>query len=189
MSIKLGIFGSWEILSETIAIKHCDNSFIRRRGSSIPKPIRWFWDIDESTKINKNITLQYNGKDYLANILYNKLSCHLSWNELSKGLSSIYSLESCYEIRFEKISIGYYKINLYKSNPFSQWDIKTENIAIKRYRKPIYSISAGFYISKTVMDFWGLNDSKVNGIIVLQYNNKDFFCSISSSYKTTWSIY
>lgn len=174
MLYQLGIFGSWEILSETIAIKHCDTSFIRRRGSSIPKPILWFWNIDESTKTNKNITLKYNGKDYLANISYNKLSCHLTWDELSKGLSNIFSLESYYEIRFEKIKLDYYRINLFKS-PYSKWDIKTENLAIKRYREPIYSIPAGFSMSKTIMNFWGLNDSKVNIIIVLQYNNKDFF--------------
>ena len=45
---KYGQFSSWEIVTDSKAIKHCDKSVFDRLGSSVPKPTRWFWGIDGS---------------------------------------------------------------------------------------------------------------------------------------------
>ena len=44
MTHELGQFDSWEIVSETKAIKTCDKSFFRYSGSGVPKQICWFFD-------------------------------------------------------------------------------------------------------------------------------------------------
>ena len=61
----LGTFASWEIITANKAIKHCDKSVFNRLGSSIPKPTRWFWGIENSPiNTRKKIYYRYLNKDY-----------------------------------------------------------------------------------------------------------------------------
>lgn len=60
---------------------------------------------------------------------------------------------------------------------FSTWYIKSKNIAIKRYREPIYRIPAGLSFSKIIMPFLELDYNKGDTKIAIQYNNKDFYAA------------
>lgn len=68
-SIKLGTFDSWEIISESVAVKTCDSSFFNHHGSGIPIAIRWFWEAEElENGSRRDFQISYNGKYYSAHV-------------------------------------------------------------------------------------------------------------------------
>lgn len=68
-SIKLGIFDSWKIISESVAVKTCDSSFFNHHGSGIPIAIRWFWEAEElENGSRRDFQISYNGKYYSAHV-------------------------------------------------------------------------------------------------------------------------
>ena len=68
-SIKLGTFDSWEIISESVAVKTCDSSFFNHHGSGIPIAIRWFWEAEElENGSRRDFQISYNEKYYSAHV-------------------------------------------------------------------------------------------------------------------------
>lgn len=64
-----GKFDSWEIVSDTVAIKSCDKSFFKHKGSGIPKKTRWFFNAENMLNGEQiKLILIYKGKEYDAYI-------------------------------------------------------------------------------------------------------------------------
>ena len=114
MKNLIGTFSSWDILSPNKAIKHCDKSVFNRLGSSIPKPTRWFWGIQESPiNTRKQIIFRYQNRDFngTINIYRNDLS-QIYWNkELKESLDFIINQDSYPDMVFERINNDYYEIS------------------------------------------------------------------------------
>lgn len=113
-SKKLGQFSSWDIVSDCKAIKHCDKSVFDRLGSSIPKPTRWFWGIEDSPRgTRKPVTYIYNGKEYKGtiNIYSNDLS-QIYWEkDFKAALDFIVDYASLPDMVFEKVGDDKYVIS------------------------------------------------------------------------------
>ena len=63
------IYHSWEILTQDVAIKHCDISVFQHHGSGIPIESRWFWGVDNLIYPDKAYyILKLAGKEYKAYI-------------------------------------------------------------------------------------------------------------------------
>lgn len=63
------IYHSWEILTQDVAIKHCDISVFQHHGSGIPIESRWFWGVDNLIYPDKvYYILKFAGKKYKAYI-------------------------------------------------------------------------------------------------------------------------
>jgi 5-methylcytosine-specific restriction protein A len=113
-SKKLGQFSSWDIVTDCKAIKHCDKSVFDRLGSSVPKPTRWFWGIDESPiGTRKSVTCIYNGKEYKGtiNIYSNDLSQIFWEKDLKAALDFVIDYTSLPDMVFEKVSDDKYVIS------------------------------------------------------------------------------
>jgi len=112
--LLFGTFASWEIVSQDKAIKHCDKSVFDRLGSSVPKPTRWFWGIDNSPiNTRKKITYRYNNKDYqgTVNIYSNDLS-QIYWHrDLKESLDFIIHPDSFPDMVFDRIGKDYYEVS------------------------------------------------------------------------------
>lgn len=63
---RKGIFHSWEIVSDKVAIKKTDKSFFKYHGSGIPKKTKWFWEVDNLIGGAKYIKLEYHNRKYDA---------------------------------------------------------------------------------------------------------------------------
>ena len=99
-----GKFYSWEIVSDTVAVKNCDKSFFEHRGSGIPKDIRWFFNAENIPNGKRiEITLIYEGKKYDAHIEMetSKLSrTRIFWTgDLKKEFDNILK---AYRLKFPK---------------------------------------------------------------------------------------
>lgn len=110
-----GVYASWVILSQDKAVKHCDKSAFSRLGSSVPKPTRWFWGVQDSpTNTRKKIKLHYQNKDYQGsvNIYSNDLS-QIYWPaDLHKAMGFIDIPDSYPDLLFERIGVDYYKVTV-----------------------------------------------------------------------------
>ena len=63
------IYHSWEILTQDVAIKHCDISVFLHHGTGVPIKSRWFWGVDNLKYPNKGYyLLKFAGKEYKAYI-------------------------------------------------------------------------------------------------------------------------
>lgn len=66
---SIGIYDSWEIISESVAVKNCDTSFFNHHDSEIPIAIRWFWDSQElENGSRRDFRIAYNGNKYTAHV-------------------------------------------------------------------------------------------------------------------------
>lgn len=66
---RIGVFDSWEIVSETVAVKTCDKSFFDHNGTGIPKGMLWYFggDIDGPEK-NRYLIFEFETKKYKARL-------------------------------------------------------------------------------------------------------------------------
>lgn len=104
--MDFGIFHSWEILSHTVAIKHCDRSIFLHSGSRIPIETRWFWNV-EGLKYpdKKRLSLIYQGSTYKSYIeLDKKNRTRIFWRgDLGAVIHQQYPIiEKFPSLRFEK---------------------------------------------------------------------------------------
>ena len=70
MDHQYGQFDSWEILSDTVAVKTCDKSFFSYNGSGVPKGVCWFFhaeDLEQGESIP--IEILYNGMKYEGHVI------------------------------------------------------------------------------------------------------------------------
>ncbi len=66
---ETGHFDSWEIKSESEAIKTCDKSFFEHNGSGIQTGIGWFFDAEDMVNgANRQISFTYKGNNYSGRI-------------------------------------------------------------------------------------------------------------------------
>ena len=64
-----GVFDSWEIINEQLAIKTCDKTVFERGESGVPRSICWFFGADVTPAgESKEIIIRYDGKDFGAKI-------------------------------------------------------------------------------------------------------------------------
>ena len=115
----LGSYASWEILTLDKAIKHCDKSVFSRLGSSVPKPTRWFWGINDMPRnTRKKIFLNYKNQDYhgTVNIYNNDLSQIYWYNDLKVALGLVVNPESYPDLLFERIGLDHYKVSVLNTN-------------------------------------------------------------------------
>ena len=129
-----GKFYSWEIVSDTVAVKNCDKSFFEYNGSGIPKQIRWFFNAENILNGNRiEITLIYERKKYDAHIEMCKRSrTRIFWiSDLKKEFDKIlktYRLKSektdeYPSIRFTKISRDCYVVEFIGLNSLNDNEI------------------------------------------------------------------
>lgn len=108
-----GTFASWDIISEDIAIKHCDKSVFERLGSSVPKPTRWFWGIEQSPiNTKKSIKFKYGVRDYVGtvNIYRNDLSQIYLDDDLLTDIDFLIIPGQYPDMEFKRIGENYYEI-------------------------------------------------------------------------------
>jgi 5-methylcytosine-specific restriction enzyme A len=118
-----GIYDSWEILSNVIAIKTTDKSIFEHHGSGIPKEIRSFWgivDLEQGEK--RQIKLVYQDKEYDAyfareskETARTRLFWYMSFQEaLHTSFPDYMRFDSNTELyplmRFEKVEMNTYNI-------------------------------------------------------------------------------
>lgn len=66
---SIGVYDSWEIISENVAVKTCDASFFNHHGAGVPIAIRWFWEAEELANGNRrDFQISYNGDSYFAHV-------------------------------------------------------------------------------------------------------------------------
>jgi len=84
---------SWEVISESIAVKQMDKSAFLHHGTGVPKEIASFFDLKETDTLeNKPILLKVNGKSFNAHIQMDAVQerFRLFW-VVPKGFQCIYS--------------------------------------------------------------------------------------------------
>lgn len=116
--MQLGKFATWEIVSETIAIKKTSMSFFKDDAMVIPIQVRQFWDIEDMKYGDDNIsaTLIFEGKEYSATIRVAKAhsSTLIGWRkDLASELSRFHSEEHHYPFMlFEKLGGQRYSLTV-----------------------------------------------------------------------------
>ena len=112
-----GTYASWEIVSETIAIKQCDKSVFERHVSAISHEINWFFradSLDSGTK--RNIKLLYGGKEYDAYIEREKHELsrtRIFWHKDLGDEFADYNEPGNYpRLKFERIADDVYDISV-----------------------------------------------------------------------------
>ncbi len=124
-SERVGQFDSWTILSDDVAIKKCDKSFFKYKGSGVPIAIRWYFDADElEAGEDKSITLEFEGQQYNASIkrLQNATSVtQIGWksdlgNQFSEYDNTGSDEENIWSCKFTKKAEGYYTLEFVKEN-------------------------------------------------------------------------
>jgi len=140
MKEKYGIFSSWEILSDTVAIKHCDLSVFKYNGTNISLHNKWFWDIENiSPSDNVPVALFYKGKEYSANIgcyqngliqmYFSKEFGDIIKSQISHAFIGLHIHEITPSIRFEKIEEGIFNISFIREETIdneSQEDLTSQ---------------------------------------------------------------
>lgn len=136
-SHSVGEFYSWEILSETTAVKHCDKSFFEHNGSGVPKEICWFFDAD-SLDIGETrpIKLLYDGSEFsgrIANDTTDRRRVRIFWNtDLGKQFTS-YQGEENAQARFDKVSDAVYEISFIEEKKEMAFSVSETIEKIKSY--------------------------------------------------------
>lgn len=114
-------YDSWEIISNSVAIKHCDLSFFQHKGTAIPKKMVSFWEIDkEKMSDNVSITIDFVDRQYEAHFQKEKginERFRLLWGaDLAAAFEKAYpeyrsfSGNQLPSIRFEKNNAREYRI-------------------------------------------------------------------------------
>lgn len=133
----LGEFYSWEILSKTTAVKHCDKSFFEHNGSGVPKEICWFFDADNlDIGEAKQVKLLYADSDFMGRIANDTTDRHrirIFWNtDLGKQFSQYQNKENI-QARFEKLSDNVYEISFIEEEKEVTFSVSDYIEKIKTY--------------------------------------------------------
>lgn len=112
----MGVFDSWEILSETVAIKTCDTSFFNHHGSGIPIAIRWFWESEDlQNGSRRDFQITHKGYYYCAYVEKESSQngrTHLFWStDLAKELQEFKTKLECKAV-FTKKSSDIYSLEM-----------------------------------------------------------------------------
>lgn len=115
-SHNTGVYDSWEIISESHAIKNCDLSFFNHNGSGVPKEIRWFWNADALQNGKRiDFTFCYEENQFAAHIERENSSIgrtRLFWEKnLGKKFAQYSKKDSCRAV-FERMSDGLYNVKI-----------------------------------------------------------------------------
>lgn len=114
-TFSIGSFYSWECLSDTVVLKHCDKSFFEFKNSGIPQEITWFFGSDElQYPDRKDITIIFNNKEYRAFTLKtpDDSRVRLYWDSTLKGeFASVRDrCPSFPTARFQRIADSVYQV-------------------------------------------------------------------------------
>lgn len=116
MNHELGQFDSWEIVSETKAIKSCDKSFFRYSGSGVPKQICWFFGADDLAIGEKRpLVFLHSNKEfsgYVINDTTDRRRIRIFWNKDLAKYFSVYEFVTGSRAEFIKISENKYQVVL-----------------------------------------------------------------------------
>lgn len=108
---SIGNFDSWEILSETTAIKTCDKSFFEHNGSGVPKGICWFFDADTlEPGENRQIKLVFEGTTYQGRVINDSTDrrrVRIFWNTDLGNRFKALRTEEVQRLRFEREGSNY----------------------------------------------------------------------------------
>ena len=112
---QLGVFDSWEIITEDVARKTCDMSFFKYHGSGVPQGIRWFFDAENLLAgQEKTIVLVYDGIEYDASIQMDKQTparTRIFWNSVLAAEFETYSKDGAQHIlEFQRTENGRFKV-------------------------------------------------------------------------------
>ena len=117
---RIGSFDSWDIISNTTAIKHCDKSFFNYNGSGIPKEICWFFDAQDLAPGGKiAITLQYQQKTYDARIINettDRRRTRIFWGSELGASFNQYRASGSASAAFHKVGERVYKVEMSNSS-------------------------------------------------------------------------
>ncbi len=133
---KIGVFDSWEIVSENTAIKTCDKSFFDYNGSGVPKEICWFFDAEDiGAGQSKPLTIMYNGNQYtakLSNDTTDRRRIQIRWNSDLGGFFKVYKDANNTKATFTKKSYGIYEMIIADGGD-EEMTIKDQVLSIKEY--------------------------------------------------------
>jgi len=106
---------SWEIVNDSVAIKHCDKSYFEHHGTGIPRETRSFWGIEPLVNGDrKEIALEYEGKEYAAHFQIDPLNrARMFWNtDLQAAILSFNNPEKYPLAKYEKINTDRYRLTI-----------------------------------------------------------------------------
>ena len=112
-----GTYASWEIESETIAVKQSDKSVFEHHGSAVPREIDWFFQADSlRSGTKRTIKQQYNGKEYEAYIKRDKHELGrvqiLWYKDLDTEFADYNGPGNHPRLRFEKVADEVYDVSI-----------------------------------------------------------------------------
>lgn len=133
-SHQMGTFGSWEIIDESTAIKHCDKSFFDYKGSGVPKGICWFFGADDmDLGETRTVRLIYNGVPYLGSIKNestDRRRVRIFWSTELGNLFNAFNVPDA-AATFKKITADTYEVSIKGGE--KEMTIKEKVAAIKAY--------------------------------------------------------
>ena len=145
----IGSFYSWDILSETVAIKNCDKSFFDHNGSGVPKEICWFFDAEDiPSRQAKNLVFKYGEVEYSArarNDSADQRIIQISWRSDLGKLFAEHRNDTTPQAKFTKVADGKYEVSfvgdasserkawLLSWNP-NNWNWEDFDIAVRTIR-------------------------------------------------------
>jgi len=131
---QTGIFDSWEIIDENIAIKHCDKSFFDYRGSGVPKGICWFFGAEDmDLGETRTVRLIYNSVPYqgsIKNESTDRRRVRIFWSTELGNLFNAFNVPDA-AATFKKITEDTYEVSIKGGE--KEMTIKEKVAAIKSY--------------------------------------------------------
>ena len=150
---SVGSFDSWEIISGTVALKHCDKSFFADNGSGVPKEICWFFDADDMKMgTAKEIELYYNNQNsYSGSLKKDSVGSgrvRIFWhNDLGKRFDT-YKDRPDAVAKFTKVDTDTYEISFEEGE--KEMTVKDQLAQIKEY----IAMKGFSYEGNLIDNFW-----------------------------------
>lgn len=150
---RIGSFYSWDIISETVAQKHCDKSFFADNGSGVPKEICWFFDAEniqpgEKKKIKLWYGLQHSFTGHLSNDSTDRRRVRIFWEtDLGKRFD-IYKDRPDAVAKFTKIDTDTYEISFEEGE--KEMTVKDQLAQIKEH----IAMRGFSYEGNLIDNFW-----------------------------------
>ncbi|MBR0127348.1 MAG: HNH endonuclease [Firmicutes bacterium] len=169
-----GTFASWTIKDQKTAIKRCDKSFFDYRGSTLPRDIYWFFDVDELKAGDKRIiTLEYDGEVYEAYLHREKhdlARVRLFWYQNLADEFAVYDdLDYYPNVIFHKDSVDSYEVEFDTEAPLSDKAIEVAEALLKLIANRRRTITYGELSNMTKSK---PNSRFVMGVLLDEINRK-----------------